>query len=49
MELNDREKELILAALNLMVKQATNSLQAASEILPLAAKIQASKPQEPQQ
>lgn len=48
-ELNEREREMILAALNLMVKQSSNSLQAASEILPLAMKIQNAQPQESQQ
>lgn len=48
-ELNERERELIVAALNLMVKQASNSLQAASEVLPLAMKIQNAKQSQTQE
>lgn len=48
-ELTDREREMILAALNVMVKQASNSLQAANEVLPLAMKIQNAKPAQPQE
>ena len=39
-ELNEQERQTLLAALNLLVKSASNALAAASEVLPLASKIQ---------
>ena len=39
-ELTEQEQQTLLAALNLLVKSSTNALAVASEVLPLAVKIQ---------
>lgn len=39
LELNDKERTILLESLNLAVKGAPNALQVASEILPLAVKL----------
>ena len=40
-EFTEKDKELILAALNFMLKSEQNALQASSLIVPLAIKVQA--------
>jgi len=39
LELSEQEKQTLLECLNIAVKQAPNALAAASQLLPLAAKI----------
>lgn len=39
LDLSDGEKQLILEALNLLVKSTDNALAAAQKILPVAAKV----------
>jgi len=42
-ELTEQEQQTLLAALNLLVKSSNNALAVASDVLPLAAKIQNAK------
>ena len=39
-EFTEKDKELLLAALNFLLKNETNALQASSLIVPLAVKVQ---------
>lgn len=43
LEINNQERDQLMACIEVAVKSAQNSLQAASLLLPLAAKIQALK------
>ena len=42
-EFTEKDKELMIAALNFMLKNETNALQASTVVVPLAIKVQAIK------